>query len=141
MLKLEENQIFTLSRFFSSSVLQEMARYGESPILARLIRESRLLDFSLEIENIGDLFESAFSFLKKKQFRYEYIYKAALTHNILMGRHKRKASLLTEFRIGKCKADIVILNGTGTVYEIKTDRDSLTRLTNQIESYMKVFVS
>lgn len=132
-------QIAALARIFSSSVVQEMARYGKSPLLSRLVLDSRFLSWASEVRDVENIFEEAFRFLRKKKFRYEYIYKSALTHNVLMGVHKLKASLLTEFRIGKCKADIVILNGTGTVYEIKTDRDSLSRLKNQIEAYTKVF--
>jgi hypothetical protein len=47
--------------------------------------------------------------------------------------------MLTEFRVGECKADVVILNGTGTVYEVKSERDSLSRLERQIAAYAKVF--
>ncbi|PWW71552.1 hypothetical protein C7212DRAFT_349008, partial [Tuber magnatum] len=47
--------------------------------------------------------------------------------------------MLTEFRVGDCKADLAILNGTSTVYEIKSERDSLSRLQRQIEAYKKVF--
>ena len=47
--------------------------------------------------------------------------------------------MLNEFRVGASKADLVILNGTGTVYEIKSDRDSLARLMNQLDDYRKVF--
>jgi hypothetical protein len=47
--------------------------------------------------------------------------------------------MLTEFRVGTCKADLVILNGTSTVYEIKSERDNLDRLTNQVSTYRKVF--
>jgi hypothetical protein len=47
--------------------------------------------------------------------------------------------MLTEFRAENSKADVVILNGTSSVYEIKTDRDSLARLESQIDSYLKIF--
>jgi hypothetical protein len=47
--------------------------------------------------------------------------------------------MLTEFRAGSCKADLVILNGTATVYEIKSERDSLVRLANQVQNYKQVF--
>ena len=58
----------------------------------------------------------------------------------MLGRHSLKtASLLTEFRAGSCKADVAILNGTSTVYEIKSERDTLHRLENQLENYRKVF--
>lgn len=140
MPKLEENQISALSRLFSATVIQEMARRGRSPLLARLLRESRLIDISPESEKIGQLFEVAFSFLKRKHCRHEYIYKTALTQKVLLGVHNlQTAAMLTEFRVGKCKADYAILNGTATVYEIKSERDTLFRLERQIEAYMKVF--
>src|SRR5947209_3876144 len=47
--------------------------------------------------------------------------------------------MLNKFRVGECKADIVILNGTATVYEIKSERDSLTRLRRQVAAYATVF--
>ena len=70
----------------------------------------------------------------------EYIYKNAIANKILLGKHSLNTShMLTEFRVAKCKADVVILNGTSTVYEIKSEYDSFNRLENQINSYLKVF--
>jgi len=104
------------------------------------MRESGLLITEKQPETIGAFFDHAFEYLKRKNNRYEYIYKAAITKKVLLGVHSlQTASMLTEFRVGQCKADVVILNGTGTVYEIKSERDSLTRLQAQVESYMKVF--
>ena len=47
--------------------------------------------------------------------------------------------MLNEFRVGECKADLVILNGTATAYEIKSERDSLARLERQVTAYATVF--
>jgi hypothetical protein len=47
--------------------------------------------------------------------------------------------MLTELRVGNCKADVVVLNGTSTVYEIKSEYDSFERLQNQIGSYIMMF--
>jgi hypothetical protein len=47
--------------------------------------------------------------------------------------------MLTEFRVGKCKADAVVINGTSTVYEIKSELDSFNRLEKQLGAYMQVF--
>jgi len=49
------------------------------------------------------------------------------------------AAVLSEFRVGECKADLAILNGTSTAYEVKSERDSLARLERQLEAYSKVF--
>jgi len=47
--------------------------------------------------------------------------------------------MLNEFRVGECKADLAILNGTAKVYEVKSERDSLGRLERQVVTYAKVF--
>lgn len=136
----EENQVFAIARFFSSTVVKELAKNGYSPLLSRLIRESNLAEQSQKHSFLGELFEEAFSILKSRRNRNEYIYKAALTNKVLLGVHSlNTASMLTEFRTGKCIADLVILNGTGTVYEIKSERDNLLKLRNQVDEYLKVF--
>jgi hypothetical protein len=40
---------------------------------------------------------------------------------------------------GKCRADIAVINGHINGYEIKSEKDSLVRLKNQIEIYNAVF--
>lgn len=91
---------------------------------------------------VGDAFDSAFDVLKIAGLRDEYVYRAALTKKVLLGKHSlNTACMLNEFRAGACKADLVILNGTATVYEIKSERDSLARLGNQLVNYQKVFAS
>lgn len=133
-------QLSALSRLFSSAVFREMGRKGRSPLFTRLFPQTGLSGQSIARGTVGAAFETAFAALRRSGFRDEYVYRAALTHNILLGRHSLStASMLTEFRAGSCKADLAILNGTATVYEIKSDRDSLTRLTNQLENYRKVF--
>jgi hypothetical protein len=129
-----------LSRLFSSSVFHEMAQKGRSPLFARLLSETILSDRFQSEDIVGKAFDDAFKALNRSGYRNEYVFRAALIHNIFLGHHSlNSASILTEFRAGACKADLVILNGTSTVYEIKSDRDSLTRLANQIENYRKVF--
>lgn len=119
-----------------------MARKGRSPLFARLYSQTGLSDPQKQDDDgtVGGAFESAFAVLRRSGLRNEYVYRSALTQNVLLGRHSLKtASMLTEFRVGSCKADVAILNGTSTVYEIKSDRDSLARLANQIANYRKVF--
>ena len=109
-------------------------------MFARLVKEAELTDPQKVDASISDVFESAFSFLKRRKYRHEYIYKAALAQKILMGTHSlNTASMLTEFRVGRSKADVAILNGTGTVYEIKSERDTLSRLKHQLADYASVF--
>ena len=139
--KINQNyNISAISRLFTSSVVKELARKGQSPLFARLLNEAGLCVPTNSRLVVGDIFDKAFSILKLKNNRHEYVYKSALAQNVLLGRHSlRTAAMLSEFRVNNCKADVVILNGTGTVYEIKSERDSLSRLEKQISAYRKVF--
>jgi hypothetical protein len=140
MINPASDQLAAISRLFSSAVIREMARKGKSPMFTRLAKQSCLPDTLSSADRVRTLFEAAFSLLKRTGYRHEYIYKAALTHNILLGRHSlHTASLLNEFRVGACKADLAILNGTATVYEVKSERDSLARLERQVAAYATVF--
>lgn len=136
-----KTQIASISRLFSPGVITELAREGRSALFARLYPDTGLANENdSDQATVGAAYESAFAVLRKSGLRDEYVYKAALTHNILLGQHSlRTASMLTEFRAGECKADIVILNGTASVYEIKSERDTLSRLAKQIQNYQKVF--
>ncbi|MGY6252221.1 sce7726 family protein [Paraburkholderia caledonica] len=140
-MSLNARQLSALSRLFSSSVFRELAKKGRSPLFAQLLAETGISGANRSTaETVSSAFDNAFAVLRQAGIRDEYVYRAALTHNILLGRHSLKtASMLTEFRAGSCKADLAILNGTGTVYEIKSDRDSLARLANQVSNYRKVF--
>lgn len=123
-------------------MFRELARKGRSGLFRRLVEQTDLAPRCGSNATVGDLFESAFRILKVAGHRDEYIYRAAITHKVLMGTHSlRTAAMLTEFRAGSSKADLVILNGTATVYEIKSERDSLVRLPNQIEDYKRAFAN
>ena len=58
----------------------------------------------------------------------------------MQGEHiPQNSTLINEFRVCNSKADIAIINGKSTVYEIKSKYDSLDRLESQIADYKKVF--
>ena len=98
--------------------------------------------FSPPSENasLRSWFEFFYSLLDR-EYRCEYIYKNTIATKLFLSeRHSLENSLLTdEFRIGNSRADVVILNGTSTAYEIKSKYDSLERLEWQIADYQKVF--
>ena len=51
----------------------------------------------------------------------------------------KKTIALTELPIANSKADFVMINGRGVVYEIKTELDNLDRINSQIMDYQKAF--
>lgn len=131
-----------LARLFSSAVFRELASNGSSPTFRRLVDKTDLDLRCPPTASVADAFDEAFRMLTPVGDRHEYVYRSAVLQKILLGRHSlRTSSVLNEFRMGSCRADIVVLNGTATVYEIKTERDSLVRLANQIDSYRTVFGS
>ncbi|WP_050814880.1 sce7726 family protein [Achromobacter arsenitoxydans] len=139
-MRLDANRSMAFSRLFSSSVFKEMAGKGRSPLFARLVRQSFTDAEQSQIQSVGDAFNYAFERLKAHANRDEYVYKAAITQRILLGRHSlRSACMLNEFRVGICKVDLAILNGTATAYEIKSERDGLGRLKRQLDAYQLVF--
>jgi hypothetical protein len=129
----------SLSRIFAPIVLDKIAEKGYSSYLTEVINNTLL---SNEIDtrwSLSSFFNWVYDLLFKN-YRNEYIYKNIIANKILLGKHNlNTAQMLTEFRAGKCKADAVIINGTSTVYEIKSEFDSFTRLQKQLDAYSLVF--
>lgn len=137
---LDKDQLSAADKLFSSTVIQEMAKKGRSPLFSRLLKQINPDSFTVDSRPIREIFDSIFSLLTMENYRHEYTYKTAITHKLFLGVHSMNtASMLTEFRVGNNKADVVILNGTASAYEIKSERDNLGRLQQQIESYRQVF--
>lgn len=136
------SELAAFSRMFSSAVVRDLGQRGRSVLLARLL-ESTGTARSLEPEaTVGDGFDHAFRSLRSLGNRDEYVYRSAITQKILLGRHNLfTASMVGEARVGSNKADVVVFNGTSTAYEIKSERDSLARLRNQVTAYGDVFAA
>ena len=138
-MKIDKKYYPSLGCLFSPVVLDSLAAVGYSPYLSEVCVNSGLLEqIDLSI-TLSQFFDRIYNMLFKN-YRNEYIYKNVIANKILLGRHSLNTShMLTEFRVGKCKADVVILNGTSTVYEIKSEFDSFARLENQINTYFQIF--
>ena len=74
------------------------------------------------------------------KYRNEYFFKNTILNHLLIKKHDiYNTAALTELPVGESKADFIMINGRGIVYEIKTDLDNLMRLESQINDYYKVF--
>ena len=137
---LDPSQSAALARMFSARVIQELARDGRSPLLTRLVHQTPLPQAVVPNGQVRGLFDKAFLLLRQRDNRHEYVYKSAIARKILMGWHSlNTACMLTEFRVDGCRADAVILNGTSSAYEIKSERDNLHRLPDQLSAYLRAF--
>lgn len=119
---------------FSRPVFKALSQ-GRIPVtLERYVNDVH--GSSLEL---GDAFEHAYAHLWSS-YRSEYLYKNEVVSRIVFGRHSPStATFVTEFRTGDSLADAVVFNGTSSVYEIKTEHDSLGRLHGQLADYLQVF--
>ncbi len=125
----------SLPLLFGRPILAELANTGQSAAFAHLAGAAGL-DLGAPV---AEVYESAYAHLLHG-YRCEYVFKNVIAQKLLLERHEwADARLMTEFRVGIRKADVVILNGTSTVYEIKTSLDNLDRLPAQIEAYRRVF--
>ncbi|QDP09003.1 sce7726 family protein [Prescottella equi] len=137
-----KRELTALSRIFSPAVLREIGKTGRSPLLARLLTEAGVPAMLPGDATLADAFELGFATLRKMGNRDDYVYRIAITQKIVLGRHSlRTATVLNELRAGSSRADVVVLNGTATAYEIKSERDSCQRLAGQLADYRAVFAS
>lgn len=75
-----------------------------------------------------------------KSYRNEYFFKNTILNQLLIKKHDLYNTVaLTELPIADSKADFIMINGKGIVYEIKTDLDNFNRLETQISDYYKAF--
>lgn len=127
-----------LARIFTRPVYRDLAqgRLG-APLRAALKHcgEQICVDGS----TASDVFEQAYAALLAS-YRSEYVYKNTIVQKVVFGYHSpATAAFLTEFNVNESKADAAVFNGTSSVYEIKTEYDSLARLPSQLADYGKVF--
>jgi hypothetical protein len=76
----------------------------------------------------------------ERRYRTEYYYKNAIANELFAKAHGyRDVAMLQEVRIASAVADCILINGSGVVYEIKTEFDSTAKLASQIPNYYKAF--
>jgi len=129
-----------VAKLFSRGVLKGLSEQDGLAVFRGLVRESGLLDEVRACRTtIGDALDRAFDTLVAS-YRNEYVYKNLVARQLMLDLHSADdAVLLSEFRAYESLADLVILNGTSSVYEIKSELDNLTRLDKQLSDYLKIF--
>ena len=118
------------------------------PYFDKMISENNIPDSFLncvkryikdENTTVGETISKVYHYMNH-EYRNEYFYKNTILNQLLIKKHDLyNTAALTELPIGDSKADFIMINGRGVVYEIKTDLDNLLRLENQIKDYYKVF--
>ncbi|MCK9404386.1 MAG: sce7726 family protein [Chitinophagaceae bacterium] len=72
----------------------------------------------------------------------DHIIRQAFHNSILKSAHEDTETFVVDelgLKNGKIRADIAVLNGKLIGFEIKTERDTLSRLPSQVEAYSEIF--
>lgn len=118
------------------------------PYIDKLVDENSVPDSFVKciqryVENDNVTYGKAISEIyhyMDSEYRNEYFFKNTILNQLLIKKHDiYNTAALTELPVGESKADFIMINGRGIVYEIKTDLDNLQRLESQIKDYYKVF--
>lgn len=125
-----------LKRFFSKKVFEDLLSGKKNEVfdlvVKRYISDSSGMSYCEIVSEI-------YCYLANN-YRTEYFYKNTLLNKLLLKKHNyKKTIVLTELPVADSKADFVMINGRGVVYEIKTELDNLERLESQVKDYYKAF--
>lgn len=130
-----------LNHFFTQAVWKRLLTRGADRMYDAILRRY-VLD---ELDGIGAptnrrMIDELDMFMAQN-FRNEYYVRNVLLRhfNSLYAHTLEGGTALTQLQIADSRADFVFLNGKAIVYEIKTDRDNLERLENQVKDYYRAF--
>lgn len=125
------NKIFTVP-YLDRMIDREYDRDTFARCVSRYVEEEEDLTYGKAISKIYHYMNSS--------YRNEYYYKNTIMNQLLIQKHDIYNTVaLTELPIAESKADFVMINGRGIVYEIKTDLDNYSRLKGQLADYYKAF--
>jgi hypothetical protein len=134
-----DERLRLLSRVFSRSVFYDLANRRGVEALSFLVKHGIARRAHKTSQTFSDFVNSIWAQLFT-EYRQEYVYKNVLASRLIFGRHSpRTTAYLLEFSVGRSIADVVIVNGTSTAYEIKTEFDSSRRVKTQTKDYLRVF--
>jgi len=117
---------------FSTVVMSALAHSSTGNIRNRLNLLAHLPQNKDPDTTLGQAFDNAYNLLVA-DYRNEYVFKNILMTNLLDV--SKGMSAVLEQHMGDSRADLMILDDTSTVYEVKTDLDQFVRLPAQLTNY------
>ena len=128
-----------IASIFRRPFLEKVAGGMHVPTILELADHCRGLSPPSFRASLSEWFEFFYRLLFERH-RCEYVYKNAIATRIFLSRHSLHTSFMTdEIRSAGSRGDVAILNGTSTIYEIKSQYDSFERLDTQLSDYRRVF--
>ena len=129
-----------LLQLFRGPILERIAHGTHRPVFHELIDYFSFESAPPISAKLSEWYPYLYDVLLEK-YRCEYVYKNSIAQQLYLLEHPnpKKALLTDEFNIGQSRADVVVINDTSTVYEIKSEFDSFSRLEAQLLDYSRVF--
>jgi hypothetical protein len=128
---------YAASTLFRPSFLERVAQGSHLDVLDQVpVGHLRGADVP-----VGAFLERLYSEMFRT-YRNEYIYKNELVRRVFLARHNPDVStVLTEVPVAAWagRVDLIVVNGTTTAYEVKTDFDDLDRLERQTAISLRLF--
>ena len=125
-----------INRVFTKGVISDLLEKGHNDVFDFVVR--KYVDEPQGLTH-GELISEIYAYLKREQ-RNEYYYQNTLLKKLLDGVHSvNTTTALSQVRIGRSVADLVMINGDGIVYEIKSELDNFDRLEYQLHDYYQAF--
>ncbi|WP_341899850.1 sce7726 family protein [Fluviicola taffensis] len=129
----DKESLRSLSQLLSNSVFKNLVNCNTTIFSERINKHLSDYNFLNYSEFISTLYKNLVV-----DYRNEYVYKNTLINELLLNKYSLETTtVINEFNIGSSIADFVLLNGEARVYEIKTEYDSLDKLTKQVSDYLK----
>lgn len=127
------------ARLFSAAMLRPVLSGAPSSTLQTELWQLRPELGLTSDASAGSVLAAAYDLLSAS-YRSEYFYKNLIASKVVIGKHRAaNVVMLSEFRLGKSIADCVFINGSGMVYEVKTEFDSPDKLERQLANYYRAF--
>lgn len=130
------NNSRAINRIFTKKVMGDLIKSGSNEVYNCVVRRY-IVD--PDGKTNGDIISEIYAHLQE-DYRNEYYYMNTLLNKLLLGIHSlNTTTALSQVRIASHIADFVMINGTGKVYEIKSELDNFDRLIDQLRDYFKAF--
>jgi hypothetical protein len=125
-----------INRVFTRGVITDLIERGSNEVFDIVVE--RYID-DPEDKTHGQIISEIYAHLGKEH-RNEYYYMNTLLNKLLVGIHSvNTTTALSQVRINAHIADFVMINGEGSVYEIKSDLDNCDRLCDQLSDFYRAF--
>ena len=134
----KQNNYSKIAALFTGNHLYKGFIQGKTNIIDNLIIQNNTIN-----QNLNKVYYYLIKNLYHKLYPHypnEYYFKNILANKLYLKKsNPQNCAYLSEFPVGNSVADVMMVNHTSRVFEIKTELDKPDRLNDQLADYRKLF--